>query len=440
LAFRADIDWIETTVGGVSAVFDGPHATPVKVSEGPVFLGISCLSRGRLDLAAAEHLSEHDFKRWTRRVEPAAGDVVFSYETRLGEVALIPAGLRCCLGRRMALIRPDRAKIDSRFLLYYYLSPEFQELIRSRTVPGSTVDRILLEEFPKFPIRVPDLATQREVASLLSALDDKIELNRRMNQTLESMARAIFRSWFVDFDPVVANAAGRQPFGMSAEVAALFPARFAESNVGRLPTGWQSGSILKRASLLSGGTPKTSIAEYWGGQIAWASAADVSQCGECFLLRSERTITARGLEESAAQLIDAFATAIVARGATTGRMCMLGSSMAINQTCYALRSNSDCHFYMFCLAKEVIGDLVHVAHGSVFDTITTQTFESSCVVLPDPRIVIRFEQAVEPMFRKILACQKQSRILAALRDALLPKLMSGELRVRDAEKLVGAHV
>jgi type I restriction enzyme S subunit len=93
-------EWIETTIGKVSAVFDGPHATPAKVSEGPVFLGISCLSRGRLDLAAAEHLSEHDFKRWTRRVEPTAGDVVFSYETRLGEVALIPPGLRCCLGTR----------------------------------------------------------------------------------------------------------------------------------------------------------------------------------------------------------------------------------------------------------------------------------------------------------------------------------------------------
>ena len=324
---------------------------------------------------------------------------------------------------------------NPKFTSFLLRTIDFRSCSDKSSVPGvnrNDLHRILVD--------LPPLGQQRAIADVLSAFDDKIELNRRMNQTLESMARAIFRSWFVDFDPVVANAAGRQPFGMSAEVAALFPARFAESNVGRLPTGWQSGSILKRASLLSGGTPKTSIAEYWGGQIAWASAADVSQCGECFLLRSERTITARGLEESAAQLIDAFATAIVARGATTGRMCMLGSSMAINQTCYALRSNSDCHFYMFCLAKEVIGDLVHVAHGSVFDTITTQTFESSCVVLPDPRIVIRFEQAVEPMFRKILACQKQSRILAALRDALLPKLMSGELRVRDAEKLVGAHV
>jgi type I restriction enzyme S subunit len=433
-------EWKETTIGEVSVVFDGPHATPAKVSGGPVFLGIPCLSRGRLDLTKAEHLSEHDFKRWTRRVEPAAGDVVFSYETRLGEAALIPPGLRCCLGRRMALIRPASAKIDSRFLLYYYLSSEFQDLIRSRTVSGSTVDRILLEEFPKFPIRVPDLATQKEIASLLSALDDKIELNRRMNQTLESMARAIFRSWFVDFDPVVAKAAGRQPFGMSADVAAAFPAAFWESSFGRLPTGWQSGSMLKHARLLSGGTPKTSIPEYWGGQIAWASAADVSQCGECFLLRSERTITARGLAESATQLIDAFATVVVARGATTGRMCMLGSSMAINQTCYALRSNSDCHFYVFCLAKEVIGDLVHVAHGSVFDTITTQTFESSCVVLPDRQVVSCFNQAAEPLFRRILACQRESRTLAALRDALLPKLMSGELRVRDAEKLVGRHV
>src|SRR5262249_17312061 len=120
--------------------------------------------------------------QWTRRVVPQAGDVVFSYETRLCEVAVIPRGLRCCLGRRMGLLRARPGKVEKRFLLYAYLGPEFQETLRSRTIHGSTVDRIPLIDMPKFPIRVPkDLSEQRVIARMLGALDDKI-----WNNTLES--------------------------------------------------------------------------------------------------------------------------------------------------------------------------------------------------------------------------------------------------------------
>jgi type I restriction enzyme S subunit len=151
-------DWRVVKVKDLcKGVFDGPHATPKKTETGPVFLGVSNLARGRINLSQAEHLSEEDFRTWTRRVTPQANDVVFAYETRLGEAAIIPAGLRCCLGRRMALMRPDRSKVDARFLLYAFLGPEFQEIIRQRTIHGSTVDRIALIEFPSFAIRVPPL-------------------------------------------------------------------------------------------------------------------------------------------------------------------------------------------------------------------------------------------------------------------------------------------
>ena len=134
-------DWGVAAVGDLAEIFDGPHATPRKTQSGPVFLGISNLSNGRLDLTSTEHLSEDDYQRWTRRVTPEAGDLVFSYETRLGEAALIPEGLRCCLGRRMGLLRPHRDRVDPRFLLYAYLGPNFQETLRGRTIHGSTVDR-----------------------------------------------------------------------------------------------------------------------------------------------------------------------------------------------------------------------------------------------------------------------------------------------------------
>jgi len=199
--------WQRTVIGELCEdIYDGPHATPKKTKSGPVFLGISSLSNGRLDLSNTAHLSETDFAKWTRRVTPKPGDVVFSYETRLGEAASIPEGLRCCLGRRMGLLRPGRTKVDPRFLLFLWLSPGFQQTIKERAVQGSTVDRILLTELAGFPVEIPDLHEQRRIAHILGTLDDKIELNRRMNRTLEAIARAIFKSWFIDFDPVIDNA------------------------------------------------------------------------------------------------------------------------------------------------------------------------------------------------------------------------------------------
>ena len=201
-------EWRTTPLSDLAEIYDGPHATPNKTANGPVFLGISNLDNGRLNLSQTNHLSEENFERWTRRVIPRKDDIVFSYETRLGEAAQIPQNLHCCLGRRMGLLRPKTDKIDARFLLYAYLGPRFQETLRSRTIHGSTVDRIPLTEMGSFPIDIPrDLPEQRAIAHILGTLDDKIELNRRMNETLEEMARALFKSWFVDFDPVHAKAA-----------------------------------------------------------------------------------------------------------------------------------------------------------------------------------------------------------------------------------------
>ena len=201
-------EWRTTPLSDLAEIYDGPHATPNKTANGPVFLGISNLDNGRLNLSQTNHLSEEDFERWTRRVIPRKDDIVFSYETRLGEAAQIPQNLHCCLGRRMGLLRPKTDKIDARFLLYAYLGPRFQETLRSRTIHGSTVDRIPLTEMGSFPIDIPrDLPEQHAIAHILGTLDDKIELNRRMNETLEDMARALFKSWFIDFDPVHAKAA-----------------------------------------------------------------------------------------------------------------------------------------------------------------------------------------------------------------------------------------
>jgi type I restriction enzyme S subunit len=239
----------------------------------------------------------------------------------------------------------------------------------------------------------------------------------------------LFQSWFVDFDPVRAKLDGRQPTGMDKETAALFPDAFEESSLGHIPKGWEVGSILRQAEILSGGTPKTDVSAYWNGDVPWASAKDVSQCGEAFLLSTERTITTRGLGESSTKIIPANATVVVARGATTGRLTMLGQAMAMNQTCYGLRTTIGAPFSLYCHARHFIDRLVKGGHGSIFDTITTSTFDATDVLLASNEVLLAFENQVKPLFKQVHANLYQSRILATLRDTLLPKLLSGELSV-----------
>lgn len=165
-------------------IYDGPHATPPRSDAGGVFLGISNFSNGRLDLSNIRYISEDDLPKWTKRVTPKAHDIVFSYEATLNLYAIIPEGFYGCLGRRMALVRPDESKVDYRFLYYYMYSSQWREEIERHKVNGSTVDRIPLISFPSFTVNLPSMATQKYIAEVLSVLDDKIKHNNKINDNL----------------------------------------------------------------------------------------------------------------------------------------------------------------------------------------------------------------------------------------------------------------
>jgi type I restriction enzyme, S subunit len=186
-------------------------------------------------------------------------------------------------------------------------------------------------------VTLPEPEHQRWVARFLAALDDKIELNRRMNETLESLARAIFKSWFVDFNPVRAKAEGRKPFGMDDATAALFPDRFSPNS---LPEGWSEQPLLSGfVDLIGGGTPKTSVPKYWDGNIPWFSVVDSPSPSDMLVVDTEKKITALALEHSATCLLDKGTTIITARG-TVGKIALVGVPMAMNQSCYEIRGLS----------------------------------------------------------------------------------------------------
>lgn len=174
-------------IGDLAELFDGPHATPQKTDTGPWFLSISGLKNGYLDLSESAHLSEEDFPRWTRRVQPQAGDVLFSYETRLGDAALMPPGIRGSLGRRMALLRSKSATVSGALLLHAYLSPAFQEEIKRRTVHGATVDRLPLKEMPGWRISLPALGERERLSAKLDAVHASVTQTANENRTLAEL-------------------------------------------------------------------------------------------------------------------------------------------------------------------------------------------------------------------------------------------------------------
>ena len=324
--------------------------------------------------------------------------------------------------------------VDPKFV--YYCFTQLGHALEAAGGGGSVYTNVSKSRFEEIELTLPPLAEQKAIAAVLGALDDKIELNRRMNATLEAMARALFQSWFVDFDPVRAKLDGRPPAALDPATAGLFPDSFQDSTLGHIPKGWETGSILRQADLLSGGTPKTDVPAYWNGDVPWASAKDVSQCGEAFLVTTERTITKQGVEESSTKIIPANATVVVARGATTGRLTMFGHAMAMNQTCYGLRSKVGAPFALYCNARHFIERLVQGGHGSIFDTITTSTFEATDVLLAPKEVLLAFDKQVTPLFQQVHANLHQSRTLATLRDTLRPKLLSGELSVAELQAAV----
>lgn len=407
------------------------------VSDGINFIKSEAITAdGRIDPSTFAFIDDDTHQKLSRSILQES-DVLFSMAgVYLGKTAVVPRSvLPANTNQAVGIIRVDQSKADPRFIHYALSSPSVRSLV-DRSVSQSAQPNFNLNDIGELPIPSLPLHDQRAIAYILGTLDDKIELNRRMNETLEAMARAIFKSWFVDFDPVHARAEGRQPFGMDSATGALFPSSFEDSTVGKIPKGWNVGPVLGLAELLSGGTPKTSHEEFWNGDILWTSAKDVSQCRDTFLLQTERNITDSGLAESATQLIPRFCTVVVARGATTGRMALLGREMAMNQTCYALASKTNTPFSLYCMLRNEIENLVHAGHGSVFDTITTSTFESSQVILPSQPVLKAFEAQIAPLFQRLLANTLQTSNLAAIRDVLLPKLISGELRVRPTDRLL----
>ncbi len=337
----------------------------------------------------------------------------------------------------VTLKRPD---ID---LKYFYHLVKYIGL--NHLKDGTSNPSLSRDTFGALLLPMPPLDVQQAIACIMGALDDKIELNRRMNRTLEGLARAIFQSWFVDFDPVRAKAAGRTPHGLAPHLAALFPATFENSELGEIPKGWH----LKRLEDLtlkigSGATPRGGDKVYVKEGIALVRSQNVYD----YEFRWEGLV--RITPDAAAALdgvtLEPEDILFNITGASILRSCVVDPAVLparVNQHVARIRAKSDVpsrFLHLHLVRQEMKNHLIGFNAGATREAVTKGHLQSIRLVVPPPRLLDIFAKTVGPVYVQKQNSLQQSATLAALRDALLPKLISGELRVPDAERIVGRAV
>ena len=332
-----------------------------------------------------------------------------------------------CGNRAVINIEVDENQADLMFVFYSLIMAR-REIIQYAV--GSVQANLYPSVLGKLKIWLPSLSIQRKISSILSSLDEMKIINQNVSTKSEEIISALYRSWFIDFDPVTAKAEGRLPHGMDEETAALFPDSFENSENGELPKGWTWGTLLDISKIWTGGTPKTSESSYWGGDIPWVSGADLSS-NDLFAFDSARKITSLGVEKSSTKVLPVGTVMITARG-TVGATKITAVPMAMSQTSFGFKAKkgiSDALVYQ--ASQETIRQLRSFAYGAVFDTFTQSTIDITKIAIAPMEVLQAFGKIVDPLFETMKNSAKEIIELSSTRDALLPRLMSGELTIPE---------
>ncbi|HRB16173.1 MAG TPA: restriction endonuclease subunit S [Nitrospira sp.] len=439
-------DFERTTFGdliseGSLEIGDGYRAKNEELGgDGPIFLRAGHVTDTHIDFSGVERFHSELESRVRSKLAKPGDAVVTTKGNSTGRTTFVTASMPPFVySPHLSYWRSkDPTRVEGGFLRYWSKGAEFTGQLAGMKASTDMAPYLSLVDQKRLRISLPPIAQQRSIALILGTLDDKIELNRRMNETLEAMARALFSSWFVDFNPVRANAEGRDT-GLPKHLDDFFSDSFEDSELGEIPRGWEIKAFADTIEIVGGGTPKTSVAEYWDGDIPWFSVVDSPTDSDVWVVDTEKKVTHAGVENSSTRVLPEGTTIISARG-TVGRIALVSVPMAMNQSCYGLRGRAEAHgFFTYFSTRELVARLQQHAHGSVFDTITRDTLAGVSVVAPAAALIEEFEKRVAPILHRIRVGLLETRTLAALRDALLPKLISGELRVPEGTIKLGGR-
>ncbi len=412
-------DWL-TLEAVLDFVVDNRGKTAPTADTGIPLIATNCVKNVGLYpvYEKVRYVPEEAYDSWFRS-HPEPGDVLFVNKGTPGCACLVPDPVDFCIAQDMVALRPKPELMTGRYLHAAIRSPVAQHQIRNGSV-GTTIPHFKKGDFNKLWLPVPPKDEADAIGDLLFALGSKIELNRKMNRTLEEMAQALFKSWFIDFD-------GHDDL--------------VDSEQGPVPRGWEVLPISEVVSIKGGSTPSTKKPEFWeGGTIHWTTPKDLSSLSTAVLLDTGRKITDAGLAKISSGLLPQ-GTLLLSSRAPVGYLAISEVPISVNQGYIAMppggRASS---LWLLQWAKANMDRIKARAGGTTFAEISKRSFRPIPVVLPPADVLERFDAVAGPLHRRVVTNEMESSTLAELRDTLLPKLISGELRVPEAEDMAEASL
>ncbi|WP_298145810.1 restriction endonuclease subunit S [uncultured Acinetobacter sp.] len=380
----------------LSKIIDNRGKTCPTSETGIPLIATNCVKNEHLYpvYEKVRYVRQEVYDSWFRG-HPEPGDLIFVLKGTPGRVNWVNNPVDFCIAQDMVALRVDENKVYPKYLFAVLRSSQIQQEIEGLHV-GSLIPHFKKSDFDDLQIPLVEEKLQKYIGDVYFNLSLKIDLLHRQNKTLEAMAETLFRQWFIE----------------------------------EAREDWNETKVLDVFSLVGGGTPKTSEASYWDGDIPWLSGGDIANAHQGFIVKAEKSITEFGLQKSSTKLLPKLASVISARG-TVGKYAMLSKPMTFSQSNYGIVPKEHTHYYfVYLLLAYIVDELSAAAYGSVFDTITTRTFEDVVLKLPSMDSIAEFESEIAPLFEKKLNNVEQIQTLENLRDTLLPKLMSGEVRVQ----------
>ncbi len=392
------------------------YAADYKPEGVPFYRGkeISEKFKGNLDVSTELFIDRDKFEQIRHRFgAPVGGDLLLTSVGTLGSPYVVNNGEEFYFKDGNLTWFRKFNHLESRFLYYWLQSSQGKAELKKCTI-GSSQSAYTIVLLKEMEITLPPLPIQQKIAAILSAYDELIENNLRRIKILEEMAQNLYREWFVKF---------------------RFPgheqARFVDSPLGRIPAGWEVVAFTDIADVLSGGTPSTTVEEYWSGSIPFFAPKDAPE--SFYVTNTEKSITALGLKKCNSKLYQKDTVFITARG-TVGKVVMPSIDMAMNQSCYALRGKEGIsQLYLFLATKDKVEYLKKNTGGATFDTIVVDTFKRMLVAKPCREVIDQFSCLSQAVIEMILNVLKKNTTLRRTRDMLLPRLISGEVDVSELD-------
>ena len=382
-----------------------------------------------------EHITELGLKNSSAKLYPSNTVVMAMYGATVGQLGIMKTEMStnqaCC-----CMVVNDQIA-DYRYLFYSLLNNR-NELVGLAN--GAAQQNLNSQTIKDFEILVPSFQTQKKIAHILSTLDDKIELNHKMNQTLEAMAQALFKSWFVDFDPVHVKLtckddaeleSAAKELGISKKILELFPSEFEESELGMIPKGWEVCRIKEFGTVITDKTPSTQKSENYGDKYPFITIPDLHN--QTYVVKTERFLSDEGNSVQSNKLIPKNSL-IVSCIATVGLVAINSRDSHTNQQINSIVCHESYLYYLYCMLSTMTDQLImYGGAGTATLNVNKTTFENIQVIKANTVILYQFLTFIKPLFEKILSNTNQIQTLQKTRDTLLPKLLSGEIDVSEME-------